>query len=432
MKRALALVFALALSLTSCANPRVTVVVIWHSLSGGRERALQGLVDQWNAVNRSGSVVVAERRDPALLRLAMLAGKARGAEPALTLSTPALAALLARNGLARAMDDYIALSTDQGGFSPDDRADLFDFVFRSGRTRDGATIGIGYGGAARAMFFNRDWLRSEGLDGPPRDLDRLATVCGRASEPLKGTQCLISQADAATYADWLYMYGGSLALDTGGQAFTPQFTSQASLTATARLGIFASAGLVRRALSAQQPRDEFASGRSLFSLDWTDQLADYRSAVRDGANFDWGFASPPSTSGAGQVGYQGWVWTITPGEGEREDAAWRFVRWMLDEPQSSAWAARTRELPVRASSINRLRGRDGLDAANADALIRLARQAITAPAISGWGCIENGLADAVAEVFEGRPASEALSKAQSLALVQAPQYCAPRAPASTP
>ena len=432
MKRALVLVLALALSLTACANPKVTVVVVWHSLAGARERALQVLVDQWNAANRTGSVVVAERRDAALMRNAMLDGKARGAEPALTLATPSMAALLFRNGLARQLDDYVALSGDQGGFSPEDRADLFDFVFRSGRTREGRTIGIGYGGAARAMFYNRDWLRSEGLDGPPRDLDRLATVCGRASDPLKGTQCLISQADAATYADWLYMFGGSLATDEGVQTYAPQFLSQNSITATARVGIFANAGLIRRALNAEQPRDEFAAGRSLFSFDWTDQLADYRSAVKDGANFEWGIASPPTPAGAGQVGYQGWVWTLTPGDAEREDAAWRFVRWMLDEPQSAVWAARTRELPVRVTAVNRLRSREGLDAASADALIRLARQAVATPVISGWGCIETGLGDAMAEVFEGRPPSDALARAQAFALTQASQFCVSRALSATP
>jgi len=432
MKRALAVVLAFALSLTACANLRVTVVVIWHSFAGGRERALQALVDQWNAANRTGSVVVAERRDAALMRNAMLDGKARGAEPALTLSTSSMAALLFRNGLARQLDDYIALSSNQGGFSPEDRSDLFDFVFRSGRTREGKTIGIGYGGAARAMFFNRDWLRSEGLDGPPRDLDRLATVCGRAADPLKGTQCLISQADAATYTDWLYMFGGSFVSDEGVQPYAPQFSSQISLTSTARLGIFANAGLIRRALNAQQPRDEFAAGRSLFSFDWTDQLADYRTAVKDGASFEWGIASPPAPAAASPVGYQGWVWTVTPGPEEREDAAWRFVRWLLDEPQSSLWASRTRELPVRATSVNRLRSRDGLDAASAEALVRLARQAVAPPVISGWGCLESGLADAVAEVFEGRPTAEALARAQTFALVQASQYCVPRALASSP
>jgi sn-glycerol 3-phosphate transport system substrate-binding protein len=432
MKRALIAVLALALSLTGCANPRVTVVVVWHSLSGVRERVLQGLVDQWNAASLTGSVVVAERRDPVLMRNAMLSGKTRGAEPAITLATPPLAALLYRNGLARQLDDYIALPSEQGGFSPEDRSDLFDFVFRSGRTREGKTIGIGYGGAARAMFYNRDWLRSEGLDSPPGDLDRLATVCGRASDPLRGTQCLISSADAATYADWLYMFGGSLVIDEGAPTFAPQFTSQTSITATARLGIFANAGLIRRALNAQQPRDEFAAGRSLLSFDWTDQLADYRAAVKDGANFEWGIASPPAPAGAGQVGYQGWVWTLTPGEGEREDAAWRFVRWMLDEPQSSLWASRTRELPVRASAVNRLRGRDGLDAASADALIRLARRAVAAPVLSGWGCIEAGLGDAIAEVFEGRPTAEVLARAQSAALTQASLFCPPRATAQSP
>jgi ABC-type glycerol-3-phosphate transport system substrate-binding protein len=142
MKRALVLVLALALSLTACANPKVTVVVVWHSLAGARERALQVLVDQWNAANRTGSVVVAERRDAALMRNAMLDGKARGAEPALTLATPSMAALLFRNGLARQLDDYVALSGDQGGFSPEDRADLFDFVFRSGRTRKAGRLGL--------------------------------------------------------------------------------------------------------------------------------------------------------------------------------------------------------------------------------------------------------------------------------------------------
>ncbi len=425
MKRVVIAALALALALSACADPRVNVLVLWHPFTGNRERALLTLVDQWNQSNGGGSVVVAERRDASHMRLAMLDGKARGAEPALTIASPSIAALLQRNGLARFLDDYIGLAGGEGGFSAEDRSDLFEFVFRAGRTPDGKTIGMGFGGAARGLYFNRDWLRSEGLDAAPRDMDRLATVCGRASDPLKGTQCLISAADSATYQDWLYMFGGRL-VDVGAALFSPLFVSQTSITATARLATFANAGLLRRALNAQQPRDEFAAGRSLLSLDWTDQLADYRTAVKENANFEWAITSPPATGAINQVAYTGWVWTITPGTEEREIAAWRFVRWLLDEPQTAQWASRTRELPVRASAFARLKARDGLDSVTADALVRLARLAQPAPAVSGWGCADAALADAMAEILDGRSSAGTLQRAQSVALAQVNQYCAPR------
>lgn len=424
-RRALLGLAIAALLLSSCADPRVNVLILWHSFSGARERALLALIDQFNQQNRSGSIVVAQRREAATLRGAMLDGKASGAEPALTMTTPPAAALLRRNGLARALDDLIALPPAEGGFSADDRADLFAYVFRAGQSPDGTTSGIGYGGAARAFYYNRDWLRSEGFDAPPADLDRFATVCGRASDTLKGTQCLISSADAATYQDWLYMFGGSLTAPSRGSD-APQLASAPAITATSRLAIFANAGLLRRALNDQQPRDEFAAGRSLFSLDWTDQLFIYRAQVKDNAGFEWGIASPPTQGGAVQTAWQGWVLTVTPGPAPRELAAWRFIRWMLEEAQTDQWSARTRELPARASALPRLRARDGVDAATVTALTRLARAATPPPAVAGWTCADAALEDAMAEIFEGRPASDALDRAQTAAIARATQFCPER------
>lgn len=425
LRHALLAVLALSLLLSACAPSRVAVLVLWHPFSGVRERALLDLVDQWNqrrvSAGAASDIVVAQRMDVATMRTRMIDGKARGAGPALFIAPPALTALLHRNGLARELDGFVREPADAGGFSDADRADLFDLVFSAGRTPEGKTIGLGFGGAVRALYFNRDWLRSEGADSAPIDMDQLATLCGRASDPLRGTQCLIAAADATTFQDWLYLFNGTLSTE---RAYAPQFTSPAAISATTRLAIFSGAGLLRRAVSPEQPRQEFAAGRSLFSLDWSDQFGLYRTQVRDNADFAWGIVTPPANVGnVSRIAYQGWLLSITPGGDAREREAWQFMQWMLAEPQTTQWAAVTRELPARASSFDRLRTQGGLDIQSATVLLRLARIAQPPPAVVGWSCAEIALTEAIADVFDGLPAADALKIAQDTAVSRAGADC---------
>jgi ABC-type glycerol-3-phosphate transport system substrate-binding protein len=181
---------------------------------------------------------------------------------------------------------------------------------------------------------------------------------------------------------------------------------------------FVRAGQAYRATTRAQSRDDLASGRVLFAFDWSDQMADIAAAIKARAGFDWDVGLLPSTNGQPATAYQAPLWVIpqvppnrNPG---REKAAWLFVRWLLDGPQTSQWAARTGELPARASAINTLvTGEQQLDEARTGVLRHIATVARAQPAVSGWGCVENVLSDGLRQIFDGKPVTETLQLVQA-------------------
>ncbi len=90
----------------------------------------------------------------------------------------------------------------------------------------------------------------------------------------------------------------------------------------------------------------------LYAFDWSDQLPNFRRAIRERGNFDWDVGLLPSTVQAPARRIARRCGQCPKSAPQRELAAWRFVRWMLDGPQTAEWSARTGELPARLSAVN--------------------------------------------------------------------------------
>ncbi len=177
--RGLAVALALAIALGACAATPIQgkVLIAWHSLDGQHEQALLDLVDRWNRDNEWGITVAPERRDVASLHQGVLNGIPSGALPALMLVSPMQAAVYDQRGALAPLNAYLSDDAPGIGWTAADRADLYPFVMSAGRSPGGDVIGVPFGGAARMMFLNRDWLKSLGADQAPADWDQFAAAC---------------------------------------------------------------------------------------------------------------------------------------------------------------------------------------------------------------------------------------------------------------
>ena len=420
-----ALSLFLIAGLAACAPTPVTsqVITLWHSLAGARERALLDLIDQWNGANPD-AVVAPERRDVSSMHEGVLNGAARNALPNLLLVSPTQAAVYQRRGILAPLDPYMANSSPTIGWSAADHSDLFPFVFTAGRTAgaEGATIGIPFGGIARLMFFNRDWLKSINFDAVPADWEQFGVACDNATDRSKGTLCFGADTSSAVFEEWLHAHGGRLMEPHTG---VMQLATPASHQALNRLGEFVRNNQAYRVSSQQQSRDDFTAGRVVFAFDWSDQLNLYRDLIRERANFDWDISLLPATAATTEAAtetapeqasaFRAPLWVVTKTNEDRQLAAWRFIRWLLDEPQTTRWALATRELPARVSAINSLAGQPGADPLAPTVLKAVAPAAQPEPLVSGWGCIQSVLANSLRQVFDGQPVTNTLQLAQSTA-----------------
>lgn len=413
------LAIALALALGACAapqapeQPRVAatpqVLIAWYSLDGAREQALLDLVDRWNLTNPWGITVAPERRATAALHQGVLDGIPGAALPALMLVSPMQAAVYDQRGALAPLNAYLSDAPPGAGWSAADRADLYPFVASAGRSADGDVIGVPFGGVARVMFINRDWLKALGADQAPADWDQFAAACAAAADRTQGTLCFGANAGSAVFTEWLLAHGGR---PVAGSANVMQIATPAGYQAIGRLAGLARANQAYRATTDQQSQDDFAAGRVLMAFDWSDRLADYRNAVEQRDNFDWGIGLLPASGSAPATPMRAPLWVVARSTPDRQLAAWLFVRWLLDPGQTAEWAMRTGELPARASAMNDEAARAGADPLFPAVLQAIAPAAQPEPLIGGWGCIQSVLSAALRDILDGKPVTETLQIAQ--------------------
>lgn len=410
----------LALGVAACAPGGAgpadgTAITMWHSLTGARERALLDFVDTWNAGNRRGITVVAERRSLAALRVGVTDGVARGALPGLMLIPTPLAANYQRKDLLAPLDAYIGSADPAIGLSADDRADLLPFVLGAASTPDGRRWGMAFGGSVRLMLYNRDWLSSLNFDAPPADWDTFEVSCARAADSRRGTACFPIFASAAGFADWVLSHGGRLTSPDAGRVTLN--TAQAR-DAMGRIVSLQRANYFLRVSQDSQVHAEFGSGRSLFAFEWSDHLPDIQVAIRQGADFEWGIASPPRTAQTAASLYRGGLWVIPRTRADQQDAAWQFLRWLFSPENARRWADATGDLAARASAYPA----DGNRLASVRAV---AQRAVAEPFVPGWDCAQASMGSAVQQVMDGFPIEDTLVAAEAEAQATLASYCGP-------
>ena len=400
------------------------VLVAWHTLSGIQEQVLLDLVDQWNRANAYGITVVPERRDPGSLNGSIQQGLAQKALPGLMLVSTAQAASYYQRGILTPLDSFIA-NTPGDGWDVNDRADLYPFVLKAGITGNGQTIGVPFGGTVRLMFFNRDWIKPLGLDDAPATWDQYTAACGTATDRAKGTLCFGIDPNATAFEQWLLAHGGQV---TTNNLSVLQVSTPSSLQAMNRMSAFVRAGEAYRVTTRTQSRDDFASSRVLFTFDWSDQLNDIGQAVKQHGDFDWGTGLLPAAEGRPQITQLRaplWVIARLPGvqNPDRENAAWLFIRWLLDGPQTAQWASQTGELPSRMSAAKIMGAKTALTPNEVTVLRTIAPLAHPDPLVSGLTCVENVLSNAMRQIFDGQPVTDTLQLAQATGQAELTMDC---------
>ena len=394
------------------------MLVAWHTLSGTKERTLLKLVDRWNAINADGTVIVLERRDLETLHNSVLNSRATNAVPALMLVGLMQAAIYQQQGFLVPLDSHI--NDPERGWSDADKKDLYPYVMQAGKTPQGETMGVAFGGSARAMLYNQDNLKQLGLETAPSTWKLMSDACTLATNRIQNTYCFAVPVTHQTLEDWTLARGSALLASDG---TLMQVTADAPRAVMTSLVNFLQTGQAYPTPGEQDTRQQFAAARTAFAFAWSDEIPAYRNDIRQGENFDWRVAAlPGSDDEEGRLTkttLQTALWVLLKNDAQfdtrnttNENASWKFVKWLLDETQSAEWTSATGELPVRDSATLRLVGNPTVDPLFVSAVQTLAPIAQAAPMVSGWGCVQTALSAGMRGIFESKPVSETVQAMQ--------------------
>ena len=427
---ALAILIGLLISATGCGpislpvsaaggdvnrlDPSGEEVILWHSLSGPAAEMLAQLTDEFNATNSWHISVVPQYQGAySTLRARLDDVLERGASPDLVALYSYHAAGYARQGTAVTLDDYV--TNAHLGLNEADRGDILPVFLNSDRNPQlgGQLVSFPMDRSAIVLYYNADWLKSLGYQGPPLTWPAFKEMCQRASTDPDGdgqpdTYGYAMVPDALTFSALVVSRGGTLVSE---DARAAKFNSTEGVRA---MNILRDTFPFRQAYIAQGQgwdRPDFAKGKTLFTIAPSNELPAYKTAVDQAGLFRWGIAPLPHNTPNPVSIFVGQSWTVFKTTPRRQLAAWAFIRWFGGVNQTRRWAEATTTLPLRNSAAQTLLKKD-IDP-NWKIALGLLPFGQSEPAVPGWDAARHVLDDTMRAVAGGQSPTAALEQAEA-------------------
>lgn len=335
-------------------DPSGAVVAFWHQHSGGREEQLQEIVTDFNESNEYGITVEATNQGgygDIFSKMLNVAGTTDAPNLVVAYQNQA-----ATYQLADALIDMTPLvDSPSWGLSDDEKADFFQGFYNADifPSFGDARLGFPPNRSMEVMYYNADWLAELGFDGPPATPeDFAAAACAAASTPFSGSVGDAPSigyqlsADASRFASWTFAMGGDVFdYDAG----TYSYDNEAAATALGFLQGLFNDGCAAEVAERYGDQTDFGNGNLLFTVGSTSGLPFYKSAVEDGAGFEWSIAPLPRMTDDPVMNLYGASVSIGVSTPEQELATWLFIKHYTSPEVQAQWAQASNYFPVRES-----------------------------------------------------------------------------------
>ncbi len=391
--------------------PDGQIIVLWHAAEDDIRRALLAQIDEFNATNPWGILVVPEYHgDAAEMASALQAAVDTGRTPDLVFGRP-----LDTTRLGDAVVPIEPYVTDTGyGLSAADLSDLYPAPLDANRipSLDHALVGFPVDGEGTVLVYNADRLAASGYLTPPDSwaLFRevcLATTIDRSGDRQPDVFGLGFTPRPEFVSAWFLSRGAPLLLPDGR---TVGFDGQAGLTLLEVLSESAQGGCFYRTPGPGADLEAFSAGRVAMIFARTSDLRGIKLDVEMRGGFRWGVAPLPRGQQPVTLDMSGRSWIVLRSTPARQLAAWLFVRWFASTDQTLAWAIRTGQLPLRASAADQLKRLYSENPAETAAL-DLLPFARADPLVPYWPAVAEAVTRAVLSVAAGDAAATAHEQA---------------------
>jgi ABC-type glycerol-3-phosphate transport system substrate-binding protein len=340
---------------TDMLPPGVTPLVFWEpfALDQSQGLLLGEMIRDFEAENPDVAVDIVPRSGYEGIDAAILAELPDGDLPDLAVAFPSMIANYAAAGVVAPLDSF--LSDPEVGLSAEDLSDIYPGYLEAGRFPGFGRQMLAFPFVQNAigMWVNQTLLRQAGWDHVPATWDEFEQACFDVTSRT-GVGCYPFVESVSTFNAWLYSRGGQQLDESGRQA---TFNGPAGVESLALLCRLIDAGLAWRPEQLFGDYVAFANGQAAFTFSSTGNSSlyvdAYQGALQHGVPpFQWRQAiipqanpDDPATASYGESFF------ILKGDLEREQAAWRFIRWFSTAKQTARWASTLETMPARASAL---------------------------------------------------------------------------------
>ena len=393
-------------------DPQGQEVVFWYQHTREREEALLELIAEFNRTNPHGIQVRGEFAGGyGDIYNKMLVALQGGGAPQLVVAYQNQALAYYQAGGIVDLKPY--MHSPRWGISPEAQEDYVRAFVEQDRVH-GVQIGFPPNRSMEVFYYNAEWLRELGYQGPPETWSAFAQMCRRAraqpfSKAEKKERCrgFLLEMDASRIASMVFTHGGDLTnADRTAYTFnTPQMKAALGLMRELR-----QEGAVDLVGEPGSDQTEFVVGQVLFAMRSSSGLPFFKSGVEDsGQSFDWGVASPPHEGEKPVVNVYGASVSVCRATPAQQLAAWLFVRWFTEPAQQARWVRASNYFPVRQSAAADLEDYFAENPAYKTAYELLAFGK-SEPSMAGYQQVRRLMEDAVVEIMDGADLDKTLAR----------------------
>jgi len=392
-------------------DPEGQEVVFWYQHTREREEALLQLIEAFNRDNPYGFMVKGEYAGKYNdIYNKMIVGLQGGTLPNLVVAYQNQArAYYQADGI---VDLTPYMDSPRWGLSEAEKRDYFEAFLQQDHI-DGVQTGLPPNRSLEVLYYNIDWLRELGYEGPPRTWSEFAEMCRKAkmqpfsqSEDKKRSLGFLLEIDASRLASMVFSRGGNFVDATKTTYTLDSPEMRAALGLMVELMAEGAVDLVSEAYGDQK---EFSVGQVLFALRSSSGLPFFRSAVESGLGFEWDVTHPPYEGSRPVVNAYGASVSVGQTTPEAQLAAWLFAKWFTEPEQQARWARASNYFPVRKSTAKEL---DDYFADNPryKSAFGLLKYGKSEPSMAGYQQVRRLIQDTMVDVTDGTDMDQVLKK----------------------
>lgn len=340
-------------------DPSGQTVVYWHQNTGSRAALLAAMIEEFNATNEWGITVVEESQGSYNdLYTKIIAGIPAKQLPTMAVAYQNQAATYATQGVLVELDDYV--NDPVWGYTEEELADFFPVALAADYLPQfKGRYGWPPYKSMEVMYYNEEWLKELGYDGPPETWEQFEEMaCKAVQQPFSkqaGEGRVLGyeySVDASRFASFVFSRGGNI---LNAEATSYVFNEAPGLETLKFWRGLVEKGCAAQATERYGDQTNFGAGRVLFTTSSISGLPYYAQAVAEGANFKWSVNPPPHSTPAPRMNIYGASQSIFVSTPEQQLAAWIFIKWMSEPEQQAKWASSTGYYPTRASAAEMMK-----------------------------------------------------------------------------
>lgn len=384
-------------------------VTFWHQHTGARGEELAAIVDEFNATNPYGIIVVATNEgEYSDIYDKMIAGLTTGNVPSLVVAYQnQAAAYQVAEGLV-SIDPYI--NDPIFGLSEEDKADFFQSFLDSDRLPQFGDQAFGFppNRSMEVLYYNMDWLTELGYDGPPQTPEEFGEMACAATDADAGTVGYEISTDASRFASFVFARGGDI-YDYENNQFT--LNNQAAVDAMTQMQQLYADGCAILIAERNGDQADFAARKTLFTIGSSSGLPFYRNAIEtsEQGTFAWSVAPIPYTGATPSQNIYGASVSIPKTTPQQQLGAWLFLKYYTSPEIQARWAMASNYFPVRASVADGLADYFAKEPAFGVAFDLLQYGKTEAP-VAGYDNARDEIAEAYSRILNGEDVQTVLDE----------------------